>query len=81
MSLNYHPELSKLSTDYADRYSRGRYMQAAILNKVVYPTGGYTTYEYEPNAIRVNTIEETQKFLTNAYSKYEASFCFSKRPF
>ncbi len=35
----------------ANRNSDGDCMQAAILNKIVYPTGGSTKYEYEPNRI------------------------------
>ncbi|MBS7566472.1 hypothetical protein KHS38_18855 [Mucilaginibacter sp. Bleaf8] len=32
-----------------DRKADFNYTKAGILNKVVFPTGGYTTYEYEPN--------------------------------
>lgn len=52
MTGNYIAELENIKG--ADRNSKGEYMQAAILNKVIYPTGGYTTYEYEPNTCAVS---------------------------
>ena len=52
MTSNYIAELGNI--EGADRNSKGEYMQAAVLNKVIYPTGGYTTYEYEPNICAVN---------------------------
>ena len=55
MSSNYKTEFEDIKG--ADRDSRGDYMQAAILNKVIYPTGGYTTYEYEPNICAVNRLD------------------------
>lgn len=33
----------------ANRQPNARYMQACILERVGYPTGGYTAFEYEPN--------------------------------
>ena len=33
----------------ADRSTVAEYMKANILTKVTYPTGGYTTFEYEPH--------------------------------
>lgn len=60
MSAHYVNALSEHSflKEGADRNSHGEYMQAAILNKVVYPTGGYTTYEYEPNTCTVTDMSE-----------------------
>lgn len=79
MSLNYNPELGKYSIDYADRYSRTRYMQAAMLNKVVYPTGGYTTYEYEPNSITTTDFTQTEKYRDKKYDEYyNMSFSWDK---
>lgn len=54
MSSNYIHGLS--GQIGANRNSDGYYMQAAILNRIVYPTGGYTSYEYEPNTINNSTI-------------------------
>ncbi len=68
MSYNYNSELADIRG--ADRNSRGDYMQATMLNRVVYPTGGYTTYEYEPNTCRVGDYRESLE--------YEE---FIKRPF
>lgn len=33
----------------ANREPSATYMQAAVLNKVTYPSGGYSTFEYEPH--------------------------------
>ncbi len=33
----------------ASRDADSNYVKAEILNKITYPTGGYTTFEYEPN--------------------------------
>lgn len=41
----------------ANRNSDENCMQAAILNKIVYPTGGYTIYNYEPNSCVVSRSE------------------------
>ena len=54
----------------ADRNSRGEYMQAAILNKVVYPTGGYTTYEYEPNTCGVDLADADIPYDVTIYKDF-----------
>lgn len=46
----------------ADRNPNGKYMQAAMLNKVVYPTGGYTIYDYEPNTISVSDYKQSLEY-------------------
>lgn len=51
----------------ANRNSNGDYVQAAILKKVEYPTGGYTFYEYEPNSI--STTDYTQSLEYEEYLK------------
>lgn len=68
------PTLSTFMTSYssyvktfgtfkgADRNPDGKYMQAAMLNKVVYPTGGYTLYEYEPNTIKTNDYKQSLEY-------------------
>jgi len=55
-ALNFHliPVASPCGGDPANRSSNGYYMQACILNKIFYPTGGKTEYEYEPNTSRGN---------------------------
>lgn len=60
MSAFYIKALSDHSflKEGADRSSNINYMQAAVLNKVVYPTGGYTTYEYETNTCATNSLSE-----------------------
>ena len=69
MSFNYSVKLDNTLTG-ADRNSDGEFMQAAMLNKVVYPTGGYTTYEYEPNSFVVSDYRESleyEEFLKRPY--------------
>lgn len=46
----------------ADRSSDGKFMQAAILNKVVYPTGGYTLYDYEPNCFATTDYTQSREY-------------------
>ena len=60
MTKYYYDELFNIKG--ADRYCRGDSMQAAMLNKVVYPTGGYTTYEYEPHRFAVNDYTQSQEY-------------------
>ena len=67
MSLNYTQALANYSIKGADRFSRGNYMQAAMLNKVVYPTGGYTTYEYEPNSILTRDFMLSDEYREKQY--------------
>ena len=43
-------KLGRFGLKGANRNSNGNNMQAAVLKKIIYPTGGYTTYEYEPNS-------------------------------
>ncbi len=65
MSSRYSDRVSDING--ADRFSRGEYMQAAMLNKIVYPTGGYTTYEYEANSILVSDFTLTEKYREKRY--------------
>ena len=68
MSSYYVPEIDKYTgIGGADRYSDGKFMQAAMLNKVVYPTGGYTTYEYEPNYITTHDFTQTERYRKKIY--------------
>jgi hypothetical protein len=39
------------NTDYDDAVVDPIKIQAGLLNKIIYPTGGYTTFEYEPNVV------------------------------
>lgn len=67
MSLNYSQTLSKSSIKGANRFSCSDYMQAAILNRVDYPTGGYTTYEYEPNSILTKDFTLSETYIEEIY--------------
>lgn len=80
MSFNYTTELSGYAG--ADRFSDSIYMQAAILNKVVYPTKGYSTYEYEPNTIRTEDFTLTEKYRKKKYDvSVMARFSCSTSPY
>lgn len=46
----------------ADRRIDVNYTQAGILNKIIYPTGGYTQYTYEPNVVPLLQDDVQQKF-------------------
>ena len=63
----------------ANRNSNGMFMQAAMLNKVSYPTGGYTTYEYEPHSFTVNYKEsqEYQEYLNTPDVNIYKSFSYT----
>jgi len=63
----------------ANRNSDGMFMQAAMLNKVSYPTGGYTTYEYEPHSFTVNYKEsqEYQEYLNTPDVNIYKSFSYT----
>ena len=67
MSTGYSQALDNYLLTGADRYSRGDYMQAAMLNRVDYPTGGYTTYEYEPNSILTRDFTLTEQYREGLY--------------
>ncbi|MBS9461421.1 RHS repeat protein [Flagellimonas sp. 389] len=38
-----------------DRSFNNNYLQRGVLNKIIYPTGGSSSFNYEPNAIAVGT--------------------------
>lgn len=79
MSSNYRSEFK--TEEGADRFCKGTYMQAAILNKVVYPTGGYTTFKYEPNSILTNDFTLTEKYREQHYDvRLSTSFSGSYTP-
>lgn len=46
----------------ADRFSTEDCMQACVLNRVDYPTGGYTTYDYGANTIYTNNYKLSDKY-------------------
>ncbi|MGK4567341.1 hypothetical protein [Flavobacterium sp. 3HN19-14] len=50
----------------AYRYTDNTKVSACILNRINYPTGGYTTFEYEPNSFN-------NQFIPNAAELFEAT--------
>ena len=82
MSLNFSQALSSYLINGADRFSRGNYMQAAMLNRIDYPTGGYTTYEYEPNTINTNNFTLSDIYREKLYDvSVQAGFYVSTSPY
>ncbi|MBR5655835.1 MAG: hypothetical protein IKW98_04015 [Prevotella sp.] len=82
MSLNYTQGVSIYSIGGANRYSRGHYMQAAMLNRMDYPTGGYTTYEYESNSILTRDFTLSDKYREKQYDiSVHAGFYVSSTPY
>lgn len=82
MSLNCHSILGDYTIQGADRYSRANYMQAAMLNRVDYPTGGYTIYEYEPNSIVTGDISLTEEYRQGQFDlSIQSRFSCSNSPY
>ncbi|SHF74741.1 hypothetical protein SAMN05443663_10141 [Flavobacterium defluvii] len=48
----------KFSNNSANRYTDNAYAGAYMLNKITYPTGGFTQFEYEPNSFSNQFIPE-----------------------
>lgn len=63
-------DLEKGFTDGANREVDTNYVKAGILEKIVYPTGGYTLFDYEPNDYHFtgtqNTFTNQAQFLAGA---------------
>ncbi|MCL9768866.1 hypothetical protein NAT47_00375 [Flavobacterium sp. HXWNR69] len=61
------------NTNYDDAVVNPIKVQAGLLKKIIYPTGGYTTFEYEPNIV-LNELPITSNVIqdvtitANAYS-------------
>jgi hypothetical protein len=55
----------------ADRSSNETYMKAGILEKITYPTGGYTVFETEAHRIPGSTISASESH--NAYAHGQSS--------
>ena len=54
----------------ANRYCDKDSIQAAVLQKIVYPTKGYTKFVFEPHQFVSSLYPETSFFSTNHYNKY-----------
>ena len=71
MTSNYKAASNEIKNfKGANRNSDGNFMQAAMLTRIVYPTGGYTIYEYEPNSIVASDYKQSleyEEFLKRPY--------------
>lgn len=67
----------------ANREPSAQYMQASVLNKIVYPTGGYAAFEYEPHKylsaeyIPQSVIKGGVTTGIDRYTKSENTYSFS----
>lgn len=53
-----------------NRKSDFNYMKAGSLKKIVYPTGGYTTYEFEPNYYLNSYQQQSQQLFSKQLKAY-----------
>ncbi len=53
-TVNIGGKAITLSVDGDNRFPNFQYAKAGLLEKVTYPTGGYTILQYEPNSISVD---------------------------
>jgi YD repeat-containing protein len=51
--------------NYADRSVDSDYMKAFMLTRIIYPTGGYSDYEYEPHYFPGQSVQSVDLFLQN----------------
>lgn len=59
----------------ADREANSLYATSCMLNKVIYPSGGSTTFEYESNDFDIGNSINTLSQSTHAeYKNYDATF-------
>lgn len=61
------------NTDYDDAVVDPIKIQAGLLNKIIYPTGGYTTFEYEPNVV-LNKLPLSSVSFQNASITYPLDY-------
>ncbi len=59
-----------LMGNYADRTSNFNYSKLGMLKTIKYPTGGTSTFEYEPHQVRVDNIED---ILQNPFLKWSSN--------
>jgi YD repeat-containing protein len=63
-----------------DRKTDFNYMKAASLKQITFPTGGYTTYEYEPNYYLNESSAQNQIRLTKTINAFAINRLSSCRP-
>lgn len=65
----------------ADRKPDASYIKAGILEKIQYPTGGWTSFEYECNKAFSNTNYYEDKRVSNTLQWYQTEFNQAKKIF
>lgn len=53
---NFYYDITSENFDGGDRDANFEFSQAGLLEKITYPTGGSTTFHYEPNTVAVDEI-------------------------
>ncbi|MCL1663146.1 hypothetical protein M2T78_02710 [Elizabethkingia ursingii] len=66
----FEKDISENTLSNNNRQSDFLYMKSGILNKIIYPTGGYTLYEYEPNYFLTQKQQEQKVVADNTISVY-----------
>jgi hypothetical protein len=56
---------SNLPIGAADRSANDEYTSAGMLQKITYPTGGYTIYNFEPNKYKSDVVNTVTSSITN----------------
>jgi len=64
-----------------DRDGRFEYSQKGILDKIIYPTGGYSEYTYEPVTQGYNTFRPVYDTLVFTGSLTQINYLFETQPF
>lgn len=81
MTKNYSEELSNIKG--ANRHCNDNFIQAAMLTKVVYPSGGYSTYEYEPHCFSVDDYAPSMEYQNSIFGPFDVDIykSFSYTPY
>ncbi|MGL6127338.1 hypothetical protein, partial [Chryseobacterium artocarpi] len=77
LTVGFNPD----SFSYEKRNTDINFMKAGTLTKVIYPTGGFTEYEYEPNYFLSSKQEQGQELLDKSFSVYalkSAANCYDE---
>lgn len=57
-----------------NRSSRGQYAKSAILERITYPTGGYTAFQYELNSFKNYMVPNFEDTMNSTYGSNHVSY-------
>lgn len=63
-----------LNKSGANRDSAWPFMQDGALTRIIYPTGGFTDFEFEPNKAKVNAIRYNLSYFKNVWVGYNGGY-------